>query len=137
QHVDVVNADLQHDAAGHARRTVTPRIQINLAESIAADIAFGLDQLAEATGVYLRFDPAEMVLAATLVSYRQYHTGLLAFPRDFLALMHRIGDWFLEKDVLAGLRRHAGGFEVSHVRRGVDDCLDARIREDRLVARRG
>ena len=76
QHVDIVEADLQHDAARHAGRLVAPRGQVDLAETVAADIALGLDELAEAAGVDLVLDPAEMIFAAALIAERQMTPAL-------------------------------------------------------------
>jgi len=95
QHVDVVDADLQHHAAGHADRLIAPGAQIDLAEPIAADVALGLYELAEAAGIDLGFDPAEMTLAPALVAERKHDAGILAYARDLLAFMHRVGDRFV------------------------------------------
>src|SRR4051795_7145686 len=76
-----------------------------------------------------------MALPSTLVAERKHYTGLLAYPCDHPAFIHSIGDRLLEKDVLAGFCRHARGFQVSVIRCGVDYCLNARLFQDRLVAR--
>ena len=102
QHVDIVDADLQHDAARHAGGLIAPGGQIDLAEPVAADIGFGVDQLAEHAGVDLLPDPAEMALAPALIAQRQHHAGLAADLGDGAALRDGVGDRLVEKDVLAG-----------------------------------
>ena len=63
QNVGVVDADLQHHAAGHAGCLVAPRGEIDLAEAVAADIGLGVDELAEHAVIDLLPDPAKMALA--------------------------------------------------------------------------
>ena len=136
QHVDIVDADLQHDAARHAGGLVTPRGEVELAEPVAADIAFRLHQLAEAAGVDLGLDPAEMAFPPALIAERENDTGLLADARDLDAFGDRVGDRLVEEDVLAGRGGEAGGLEMRVVGRGVDDRLDRIVLEDLIVARR-
>src|SRR5580704_6635539 len=68
QYIDVMDTDLQHNAARHARRLEAPGSRVHLTESIPTDVAFGLHELAEAAGIDLGFDPAEVTLAPTLVA---------------------------------------------------------------------
>src|SRR5205807_1654056 len=81
-HVGVMNPDLQHHAPGHARGGISPRFQIDLAETVAADVGLGVHELAELTRVDFLPDPAEMALAAALVTQREHHAGLAARRGD-------------------------------------------------------
>jgi hypothetical protein len=81
QNVDVVDADLQHHAAGHAGGLVAPRGEIDLAEAVAADVGLGVDKLAEQTVIDLPPDPAEVALAPPLVAERQHHVWPCGRPR--------------------------------------------------------
>ena len=109
QHVGVVDADLQHDAARHAGGLVAPGGQIDLAEPVAADVGLGVDELAERAGVDLLLHPAEVALAPALVAERQHHAGLAADLGDGAAVGDGVGDRLVEEDVLAGRGRGAGG----------------------------
>src|SRR5215469_9674957 len=66
--VGIVNADLQHYAAGHALCGVTPRTQVDLSEPIAADVGLGVDELAERARVDLAANVAKLALPASLVA---------------------------------------------------------------------
>ena len=134
QHVGVVDADLQHDAARHAGGLVAPGGEIDLAEAVAADVGLGVDELAEPAGIDLLPDPAEVALAPALIAERQHHAGLAAGLRDGAAVGDGVGDRLVEEDVLAGGSGGAGGGQMHIVRRRVDDRLDLGIGQHRLVA---
>jgi hypothetical protein len=70
QDVDIVAADLQHDASGHAGGLRAPRGEIDLGEAVAADIGRGVDELAEPAVVDLPPDP-ELALAPPLIAERR------------------------------------------------------------------
>src|SRR5580693_4681662 len=103
-----MDADLQHDATRHAGGLVAPGRKVDLAEPVAADIAFRLHQPAEAAGVDLRLDPAELAFAAPLIAEREHDAGRLAQAGDVAALRHTISDRLVEKDMLAGRGGEAG-----------------------------
>src|SRR5258708_27011760 len=108
-----------------------------LAEPVAADIALSLPQLAEAAGVDLGLDPAEMTLPPALIAERQHHAGGLADARDLAALRDRVSDRLVEENVLAGPGGHAGGGAMHAVPRRIDDGLDAPLGAKFLPAPRG
>src|SRR5258708_27371717 len=103
---------------------------MDLAEPVAADIALSLHQLAEAAGVDLGLDPAEMTLAPALIAERQHHAGGLADARNLAALRDRVSDRLVEENVLAGVGSHAGGGEMHAVRRRIGDGLASGVGED-------
>ena len=135
EHVDIVDSDLQHHAARHARGLVAPGGEIDLAEAIAADVRLGVDELAEPAGFDLLPDIAEMALAPPLIAERQHHAGLAAGLGDGAAVRDAVGDRLVQKDVLAGGCGRAGRRQMHIVRRRVDDRLDLGIGQQRLVAR--
>src|SRR5882724_11525251 len=134
EHVGVVVADLQHDAAGHALGGIAPRIEVDLAQAVAADVRLRVDQLAEFADVLL--DPAEVRLAPPLVAERQHHFRFSARRGQGLCIFDRVRDRLIEEDVLAGVCRSDRRFEMDRVRRGVDDRLDAAVIEDLFVGPR-
>src|ERR1041385_9504806 len=118
-----MDADLEHHAARHSGGLVTPRTQVNLAETIAADVGFGVDQLAEESFVDLALDPAELAFPAALIAQGQDHARLAADLGDPAAGGNRVGDGFVEKDMLAGIGRRARGLAMDAIWRGIDDGL--------------
>src|SRR5258708_1531295 len=131
--VCVVNADLQHDSSGHALGAVAPGREIDLAQAIAADVRLGIDQLAEYPFIYFLFNKAKMCVAAGLVSEREHGPGFTAGLGDGARLGDGVGDRLVEKDMLAGRRRGAGGLEVRGVRRGIDDRLYCPVGKNLLI----
>ena len=131
EHVGVVDADLQHHAAGHALGGVAPRGEVDLAQPVAADVGLGVDELAEVSAIFL--DPAKMALAPALIAQREHHLRLAAGLGERSRVGDRVGDRLVEEHVLAGPGRGARGLAVHAVRRGVDDRLDALVFEDLLV----
>src|SRR5882672_11511123 len=101
-----------------------PGAEVDLAKAIAADVGFGVDQLAEDARVDLLADPAEMALAAALVSQREHHARFPARLGDRPAFRYGVGDRLVEKNVLAGGGGRARRLQVDVVGRGVDDRLD-------------
>ena len=136
EHVGVMDADLQHHAPRHSGCGVTPRAEVDLAKAIAADVGFGVDELAEDPRVDLAADPAEMALASALVAQGEDYSLLLAEFRDDAAFRNGIGDRFVEEYVLSRQRGCEGRLDVSVVRRGIDDRFDAGILQNHLVVRR-
>src|SRR3954452_23858239 len=104
-----MDADLQHDAARHPGRRIAPGRQVKLSEPVAADIGFALHDLPKSASENFRSDPAEVALASALVAKRQYDAVSLANARDGVAIGHTVGNRFVEKDMLAGFRRHLRG----------------------------
>ncbi len=133
EHVDVVNADLQHHAARHAGSLITPRGKIDFAETVAADVAFRIHQFAEYAGVDLLPDPAKVPFTAALITHAQHHAGLAAGVSQRTAVGNGVGNRLVEKHMLAGLRGGDGGFAVHAVGRGVDDGVYVAVGEDRVV----
>jgi hypothetical protein len=132
-----VDADLQHDAARHAGGLIAPRRQVDLAQPVAADVGFGVDELAEVAIVDLLLDPAEMALAAALIAERENDAGAAAGLGDGAAVGDVVGDRLVEEHVLARLGGSAGSGEMHVVRRGVDDGFDLRVGQHLFVARGG
>jgi len=130
-----VNADLQHDPAGHAVSRVPPRAHIDLSEPIAADIGLGIYHTSKHAVVNLLPDPTEMRLAAALIPERQDHACAAAGRGERARIRNGIGYRFVEEHVLARPGGGARRLEVRVVRRGVDDGLDAAVVQHRLVAR--
>src|SRR5437016_7772780 len=124
KHVDVVNADLQHHAAWHARGLISPGAEIDLAKPVAADIALRLHELAKAASGDLRLHPAEVALTPALIAERKNDAGLLAYAGDLPPLRHGVGDRFIKEDVFAGVGRHARGLEMYAVGRCINDRLN-------------
>ena len=137
EHVAVMNADLQHDAARHAFGRIAPRAQVDLAQAIAADVRFGVDEPAEHAVLDLASNPAKLAFLAALVAEREHDTGLAACRGEAARVGDRVRDRLVQKDVLAGLRSLARRVEVHVVRRGIDDRLDRAVFEKRRVARSG
>jgi hypothetical protein len=74
-----------------------------------------------------------MDLSTALKTHGEYDTGFLTGPDDPLAIRDGIGDGFIQKDVLPCPRRCSGRFQVRAIRGGIDDPVDRRIVEDRLI----
>ena len=135
QHIGVVNADLEHHAAGHTLGGIPPRPEIDLADAIAADVRLCIDELSERARVDPFPDPSELALAATLIADREHDARLAADGGDRSSVGDGIGDRLVEKHVLAGTRRSTRCFEMHVVRRRVDDRLDRVVAQNRLVTR--
>src|SRR5438132_1314860 len=71
QHVRVVDANLQHDAARHAGRLIAPGAEIDLTEAVTADIGLGIDQSAQKPDFDLPLDPSKLTLPPPLVANAQ------------------------------------------------------------------
>src|SRR5690348_11117128 len=114
-----MDADLEHHAARHALRGVAPRGGVDLAETVAADVRFGVDETSERAFVDPVPYPAEVALAPPLVAEGEHDAGFAAGPADGPAVAHRVGDRLVEKHVLARARRRPGGFQMDVVGRRV------------------
>ena len=80
--IGVVDADLQHDPARHARSGIAPGREVELSQAVAADVRFGVDQPAECPGVDLAAHPTEVALPAALIAESENHGCLIAGLRD-------------------------------------------------------
>ena len=127
EHVGVVDADLQHHAAGHAGGLVAPGVEVDLAQPVAADVGFRVHQLAELALDDLLLDQPEVGFAPPLVAEGENHLGIAARLGEGAGVGDRVGDRLVEKDMLACGRRGARRLQVRGIRRGVDDRLDALI----------
>src|SRR6185436_13695767 len=116
-------------------RRIAPRVEVDLAEAIAADVGLGIHQRAETADVLLH--PAEVAFASPLVAEGEDDLRLAAGLGDRARVGDGIGDRLVEESRLAGARRREGGLEVHRVRRGVDDRVDPLVGKDRFVRRRG
>ena len=83
-----------------------------------------------------RSDPAKVTFAPALVAERQHDAVLFADARDGGAVRDAVGDRLVEKDMLAGFRRHLRCFEMNVVGGRVDDRLNRVVFEDVLIAYR-
>src|SRR5215510_8387454 len=131
-----MNADLQYHAAWHTSGLIAPRGEVELSEPVAADIGFRIDNLAENAGIDLLPDIAEMAFAPSLIAEPKHDAGLAGAFRDGKAFGHRIGNRLVEENMLARLGRRPRRLQMDVVGGGIDDRLDGRVGEDRLIARR-
>ena len=76
EHIDIVHANLQHHAAWHACCLITPRIEVDLAQAVTANVGFCVDQFAKHPSVDLLLDPAKLALSPALVAQGQNNAGL-------------------------------------------------------------
>src|SRR5258705_227941 len=76
------------------------------------EFPLGFPELADRPRVDLALQMPEVRLAPPLVAEREHHFRLAAGLGDGAAVRHSVGDRLVEKDVLAGLRCGARGFEV-------------------------
>ena len=136
EHVGVMDADLQHDASRHACGRVAPRAGLELAQPVAADVALGIDELAEHPIVDLAAYPPKMAFAAALVAEGEHNTCFPAGSREGARVGNRVGDGLVEKHMLARSGGGTRGFEVYVVRRRIDDRLDFAVFQYGLVAGR-
>src|SRR5207248_2844455 len=77
-----------------------------------------------------------VIFTTALVTESQYHAFLLADARDGVSVGDGVGNRLVEKDMLAGLRRHSRGLEMDIVGRRIYDRFNPVVFENFLIAPR-
>ena len=99
-----MQTDLQHDVAWHALGRVAPVAKLELTGTIGADVSFSFDHDAEIAGGNLVTSPAELFLPPTLIADAQGYAFILAGRGDGAGLTDRVGDGFVQENMLTGFR---------------------------------